>query len=232
MFSNRMSEDIPIVTVYRNEQSYEMLSQLYEDSQKDYSVNRPSSPLQRVLTDVLGFVLLNAVTFVLTDLMRGAFTGERPGLWWFWYGPWYFITGAPLMNNIVDVHRLFVQIKDKDHTLPKPTPEELAQHQQHCNDEYDSNKKKCCDKTGGEIQPEKQDHCYFNVFEEIGGAGIRYQNCLDDAQGLRTYCRGFQTDEQYERAVKMHEDHPYIFDLFYLFNYGTLPPFVDLPWPF
>lgn len=224
-------DQIPIVTVYRSEQSYEMLSQMYEDSQKDVDLNKPHSPLSRVITNIAGFVLLNAVTFVVTDLMRGAFTGKRPGLWWFFYGPWYFITGAPLINNIVDMHRFFEEMKDRDHDV-RATPEEIAEHQSHCWSEYNKENQECCNENNGEWNSTTNTCSNFDTFGGgFSGNERNYSDCVNKNTEMLNYCYTFNTDEQYNRALKMHDEHPLIFDMFYLFNFGELPPFVDLPWP-
>lgn len=215
-------DQIPIVTVYRSEQSYEMLSQMYEDSQKDVDLNKPHSPLSRVITNIAGFVLLNAVTFVVTDLMRGAFTGNRPGLWWFFYGPWYFITGAPLINNIVDMHRFFENQRNRDRGV---TPEETAVHMARCASDYDQDDKDCCTKNDGEWDSTAKKCNFKGFYWQETNAEDKYKRCKSDAQDLEKYCESFESDRVYDEALKMHEEHPLIFDVFYLFNYGSLPPF-------
>lgn len=234
-----MNAEIPIVEVYESEQTYEMVLALYNDMQRENNINlnRPQSPLQRILVNVVGFVALNAVTFLVTDIIRGAVTGKRPGIWWFFYGPWYYITSAPLINRIVTVRRFFKELKDGGLDI-KPTDEEKFQHEGRCNDDFYQAEVNCCFKNGGDHWNEYDEngravpHCDFHWTNPIGES--QYKKCRAKAEELEKYCLSFPTDALYDRALKMYEDHPYIFDLFYLFNYGTLPPTVDLPfwWPF
>ena len=224
-----MSEQIPIVEVYKYDQSYEMLKSLYDDSQVTVHVSRPSSPLQRVFTNVFGFLALSTLTFLLTDVLRGAATGTRPPVWWFFYGPWYYITGAPLINNIVDMHRFFIEMHDRDKPGRTPDPDQLAEHLANCDAEYESNKEKCCDSLDGTFDPTKTtSQCEFSTWDDFWGSSNRYQSCAGDANGLKEYCKTFDTDDSYNRAKQMYEQHPLLFDVFYLWNYGTLPMGQDI----
>lgn len=66
-----------------------------------YESNRPSGIVNRIFADVFGVIGLYLMLFILADftrvvLMGGSFFGIK---WLFW-GPYYFITKAPLLTRI------------------------------------------------------------------------------------------------------------------------------------
>ncbi len=93
-----MSNSPPIIDVYIEDMIYE---ELVKDQLK-IDTNRPTSPINRVVTDVLGFGLVYAGTFLVCDIIRTLKTGEWTRLYWMFLGPWNYITGTPLIRRFHD----------------------------------------------------------------------------------------------------------------------------------
>lgn len=62
---------------------------------------KPNSWVQRIFIDVFGAIVLYLFLFVACDFTRSVFTGsELFGFKWIIFGPYYFITDAPLLTRI------------------------------------------------------------------------------------------------------------------------------------
>ena len=92
----------PIVEVYYDELTYEMLKEEIYSEQIQVSTNRPSSPLQRLTQDIFGLLALYGLTFVVCDLLRTMKTGNWTSLVWMFIGPWKSLTGAPLITKLAE----------------------------------------------------------------------------------------------------------------------------------
>lgn len=92
-----MSE-VPIIEVYTDQMIYEDLMK----EQLTINTNRPTSPLNRFFTDLLGLGLVYAGTFLICDVIRTFKTGEWTRLYWMILGPWNYITGTPIIKRLHD----------------------------------------------------------------------------------------------------------------------------------
>lgn len=111
----------PIVIVYDNDVTYnqattqmsdsgmydkltfELLMDETKQNQLKVETNRPNGPVDRLLSDVLGLIVLYATTFLFCDLYRTWKTGRWTSLVWMFLGPWNALTGAPLLHKISSV---------------------------------------------------------------------------------------------------------------------------------
>lgn len=110
------SNGIPIIVVYDNDHTYatenginydkltyQMLLQEDKKNQLKVQDNSPNGIIDRVLSDVLGLVVLYAGTFIMCDLYRTWRTGRWTQIVWMFIGPWNALTGAPLLHKISDL---------------------------------------------------------------------------------------------------------------------------------
>lgn len=97
-----MSVNPPIVEVYYDELTYEMLKEEMYSEQIQVNTNRPQSALQRLTTDVFGLAALYAITFLACDILRTLKDGEWTSIVWMVIGPWKALTGAPLISRLLN----------------------------------------------------------------------------------------------------------------------------------
>lgn len=102
-----MSQAAPIVDVNYDQLTYELLRKEYieeqvDDKQQRRRSRRPSGPVNRILTDVLGLFFMYAVTFVICDMIQVMVTGKWTRLEWIILGPWNYVTGMPIGHWIAD----------------------------------------------------------------------------------------------------------------------------------
>lgn len=66
-----------------------------------YQTSRPNGIASRVFTDVFGVIGLYLMLFILSDFTRVIITGDSLfGITWIIWGPYYYITEAPLLTRI------------------------------------------------------------------------------------------------------------------------------------
>lgn len=66
-----------------------------------YESKRPDSIVNRVFVDLFGIVGLYLMLFILSDFTRAILTGSGLyGIKWIFWGPYYYITGAPLLTRM------------------------------------------------------------------------------------------------------------------------------------
>ncbi len=93
----------PVVYVYEGDETYDSM---YEERESFSEVTTKSerqhkSPLQRIISDCLGAVFIYFGTFILCDLIRTVREGQWTPLYWSIWGPYRYLTGAPLITRIL-----------------------------------------------------------------------------------------------------------------------------------
>lgn len=83
--------------------TFELLMDETKQNKLKVQSNKPNGPIDRLLSDVLGLVVLYATTFLFCDLYRTWKTGRWTRLMWMFLGPWNALTGAPLLHKITSV---------------------------------------------------------------------------------------------------------------------------------
>lgn len=100
----------PVVYVYEADDTYDsmfnqllVLDKMMKKNQK--KEDRKESPLERTLNDIFAAMFIYFGTFILCDLIRTFREGEWTPLYWSIWGPWKYISGAPLIKKIIKRYR-------------------------------------------------------------------------------------------------------------------------------
>ena len=91
----------PVVYVYDDEQTY---SSLYNERESLLDVTTRvdrKSPLERLISDLVGGAFIYFGTFILCDLIRTFREGTWTPLYWSIWGPYRYLTGAPILTRII-----------------------------------------------------------------------------------------------------------------------------------
>lgn len=90
----------PVIYVYESDDTYDSM---YKERQSlsevtTKSERRHKTPLGRIISDLLGGMFIYFGTFILCDLIRTVREGQWTPLYWSIWGPWRYVTGAPLVH--------------------------------------------------------------------------------------------------------------------------------------
>lgn len=93
----------PVVYVYDEDETYDSM---FEQRQSFSEVTTKStrerkSPLERIISDCLAAVFIYFGTFILCDFIRTVREGQWTPLYWSIWGPYKYLTGAPLITRII-----------------------------------------------------------------------------------------------------------------------------------
>lgn len=99
----------PVVYVYETDETYDSMYNellvLDKMMRKNNKIADRKSPLERLISDILGGVFIYFGTFILCDLIRTFREGEWTPLYWSIWGPYRYLTGAPLIKKIIGRYR-------------------------------------------------------------------------------------------------------------------------------
>ena len=101
----------PTIYIYESGQTYDELYNegliiIEELSEIEKSMKKQkTSPINRLLTDIVGGLFIYLGTFIICDLIRTFREGEWTPLYWSFWGPWRYMTGAPLIKKIIGRYR-------------------------------------------------------------------------------------------------------------------------------
>lgn len=82
--------------------TYNDLVKYQRENEIQYRGNRPQSPLQRIFTDLFGLFLFYVVTFMACNFLQKYFRDKKSKFTNLIWGPYYAITGAPIITWIQD----------------------------------------------------------------------------------------------------------------------------------
>jgi hypothetical protein len=88
--------------LYSFDDLYKVTNDIDEQLKKQTNLmEKPNSMVQRVFVDFFGIITLYGLLFFLCDITQ-SFMNDRPlfGIEWIFFGPYYFLTGAPLLTRI------------------------------------------------------------------------------------------------------------------------------------
>jgi len=171
----------PIVEVNYDELTYEMLVRAQADENRDdRRARRPSGPIDRIVTDLLGAVVLYFATFVVCDIIRTIYTGRWTKLIMSVLGPWNALTGAPLLHKFT---KIFDHVTSSSRAIDacndrhdaavatcrikyNPIDWVVSKDYQQCMDDADNAQYACIEKT-----PEYKD-CYNSAVQSYYTYGI------------------------------------------------------------
>lgn len=187
----------PIVIVYDNDVTYnqattqmsdsgmydkltfELLMDETKQNQLKVETNRPNGPVDRLLSDVLGLIVLYATTFLFCDLYRTWKTGRWTSLVWMFLGPWNALTGAPLLHKLT---KLFDHVDEKSRAVNR------------CDSKYQSAKNLCGAKNAPILfgsSNEEYDECMSdasNAHTACIESTPDFKECMDNAESKNQYC--------------------------------------------
>lgn len=152
-----MAEEVDESVLNTNLKSYntymteinQQLSDIDKTLNKEYyQSQRPTSIINRVFVDLFGVVGLYLMLFVLCDFTRVVIKGDSFfGLKWLFWGPYYYITDAPLLTRIWESKKFLKDLSEVRNDADFVWPDEKSCTQignayaQDCQHEKNSGKK-------------------------------------------------------------------------------------------
>lgn len=159
-----------------DEMIYENIIKEEYKNQINFQPNKPSSPLSRAFSDLLGAGLIYAGTFLICDIVRTLKTGSWTGLYWMILGPWNYITGSPIITRIHETFGRTTTVQD-------------------CQDNYNQQVYEATWNRRGE-QPVPDSDITGAVIDAVGD----YKSCMESTRS------GFPGEGCYTDAVANYND--------------------------
>lgn len=115
---NQIDEDIlngpsPNIYTYMDEINQQLKTITELDQEQLDQAEKPSGIIDRVFVDVFGVVGLYLMLFILSDFTRVVITGGPLfGIKWLVWGPYYYITKAPLLTRVWETKKFLKDLAE------------------------------------------------------------------------------------------------------------------------
>jgi len=102
------------VKLYTFDDLYRVAEDIDDQLQKQTDLlERPDSIVQRIFVDLFGSVALYTLLFLMCDITQSIINDTKLfGVEWFFFGPYYFFTGAPLMTRVWKSKKFLEDLSD------------------------------------------------------------------------------------------------------------------------
>lgn len=155
-----------------------------------YQSNRPSGIVNRVFTDIFGVIGLYLMLFILSDFTRVILTGDSLfGIKWIFWGPYYYITDAPLLTRIWESKKFLKDLSELEGSEDFDWPDNNT-----CTQIGDTYLKNCNEQTLKGKHPIREklgDGLDWLIRHTIGkhfGGFIGNGNCTDQSTTIASDC--------------------------------------------
>lgn len=177
------------VTDYLDEIDQELADIDKTNNKEYYQSNRPSGIVNRIFVDVFGVIGLYLMLFILSDFTRVVLTGGKFfGIKWLFWGPYYYITDAPLLTRVWESKKFLKDLAEVKGDVDFAWPENNSCSQ--IGDTYKSN----CNSESPHNHPVKDkigDGLDWLIRHTIGkhfGGFLGNGNCTDQSTTIAADC--------------------------------------------